>query len=70
MTYQTRGTPVVAEISDLRRVFTLKALAKITMANYETLKDHFYGVAVGIRNPEIAQRIRALHSDCKAKGWI
>lgn len=67
---QTRGTPVVAEISDLRGIFTLKALAKITKANYDTLKDHFYGIAVGVRDPDTAQRIKNLHSECKAKGWI
>lgn len=66
----SRGTPVLTEMLDLRKIFQLKALAKIAGISYDTAKDHFYGVTIGIRDEAAALRIKEIHSTCKSKGWI
>lgn len=65
-----RGIPVAKEVAELRKIFPLRNMARIVGVNYDLLKDHFYGVSGGMRNAEKAQKIKELHAECKAKGWI
>lgn len=60
----------MTEMLDLRKIFQLKALARIAGLSYDTAKDHFYGATIGIRDENAAKRLKEIHSFCKAKGWI
>lgn len=65
-----RRHSVNGELAELRRIFSLKALAKLTEINYNTLLDHSYARRSAMRDYGGVLKITRLYSECKQRGWI
>jgi len=64
-------TKVSAELKDLSRIFTYKAIARIVGSHDTTLRHNAHDWAAnGIRNKQVAEKIKDVHKVAKERGWI